>query len=204
MATICDDITPELVAYLDGELDEVARRPIAAHLSTCLGCRREIEQLTTVRRWIGDRPSVEPSGEFAADFWRRLEREGGPSTRGRAWWWAAPALAAAAVVALALRSFVPSAVEPSPRPAERAAAPAAPVAAPAANVANAKPAAPPAAEQVAEAPELAPEDLPPELLEHPELFLRLPVVRRLEKLEHFDEVRQMQQDDTAGGEEGRG
>ena len=37
--------------------------------------------------------------------------------------------------------------------------------------------------------ELAPEDLPPELIEHPELFLRLPVVRRLDKLEHFEEVR---------------
>jgi hypothetical protein len=33
------------------------------------------------------------------------------------------------------------------------------------------------------------EQYPPELVEHPELFLRLPVVRRLEKLQHFEEVR---------------
>jgi hypothetical protein len=46
--------------------------------------------------------------------------------------------------------------------------------------------------------ELAPEDLPPELLEHPELFLRLPVVRRLEKLEHFEEVRTPQDAEPIG------
>jgi hypothetical protein len=31
---------------------------------------------------------------------------------------------------------------------------------------------------------------PPELIEHPELFLRYPVVKRLQRLQHFEEVRQ--------------
>jgi anti-sigma factor RsiW len=201
MATICDDITPDLVAYLDGELDGVARRPIAAHLSTCLGCRRELEQLTAVRRWIGERPLVEPSANFAADFWDRLEREAGPPPRGRSWWWAAPALAAAAVLALALRSLVAAPGDAPGRAADQVAGPAA---APAPKVAAAKPAATAGAPQVAAAPELGPEDLPPELLEHPELFLRLPVVQRLETLEHFDEVRQQQHDEPSGGGGGRG
>ena len=36
------------------------------------------------------------------------------------------------------------------------------------------------------------------LVEHPELFLRLPVVRRLNRLEHFEEVRQYQNDQPLG------
>ncbi len=34
------------------------------------------------------------------------------------------------------------------------------------------------------------DEYPPELVDHPELFLHLPVVRRLQKLQHFEEVRQ--------------
>ena len=38
-------IGAELVAFLDGELADDERRPVAAHVSTCLTCRREIERL---------------------------------------------------------------------------------------------------------------------------------------------------------------
>jgi len=41
-------------------------------------------------------------------------------------------------------------------------------------------------------------EYPPDLVEHPELFLRLPVVRRLNRLEHFEEVRQYQNDQPLG------
>lgn len=198
----CEQITSELIAYLDGELSDADRRPVAAHLSTCLGCRREVERLGTVQRWVSDLPSIEPSADFATDFWRRMNAEEaavptlGP--RRRVWQLVVPALAAAAVLALVARSIVtsPSSAPTAPAPAKQiAAAPARK--APAAVAAN-RDAAPAEPAQVADAANQLPEDLPPELVEHPELFLRLPVVRRLEKLEHFEEVRTAPEGGTAG------
>lgn len=190
----CEQVTSELVAFLDGELSDADRRPVAAHLSTCLGCRREVERLGTVQRWLSDRPAIEPSADFATDFWRRMNAEEAAvptlRPRRRVWQLVVPALAAAAVLALVARSIVTSPSTAPSAPAKQVAeAPARKAPAVAAN--RAAPPAEPA--QVADAhgvPDQLPEDLPPELVEHPELFLRLPVVRRLEKLEHFEEVRE--------------
>jgi anti-sigma factor RsiW len=189
----CEQVTSELVAFLDDELSDADRRPVAAHLSTCLGCRREVERLGSVQRWVSDLPPIEPSADFATNFWRRMNAaEAAVSTlhpRRRVWQLAVPALAAAAVLALVARSLVtsPTTAPSAPAAAKQvAAAPARKAPAGAAN--QAAPPAEPA--QVANADNQLPEDLPPELVEHPELFLRLPVVRRLEKLEHFEEVRQ--------------
>ena len=189
----CEQITRELVAFLDGELSDADRRPVAAHLSTCLGCRREVERLGTVQRWVSDRPPVELSADFAAEFWRRMNAaEAAVPTlrpRRRVWQVAVPALAAAAVLVLVARSIMtaPSTAPSAPAPAKQVAEAPAPKA-PAVAANRAAPPAEPA--QVADADDQLPEDLPPELVEHPELFLRLPVVRRLEKLEHFEEVRE--------------
>ena len=98
MSATCDAIAPELVAYLDGALADDQRRPIATHVSTCLVCRREMERLTTVQRWVADLPRVEPSRDFAATFWERMEAEplatDRPSRPVRPLRWAVPALAA--------------------------------------------------------------------------------------------------------------
>ena len=214
----CEAIGEELVAFLDDELDEATRRPVASHVATCLVCRREVERLTIVRRWVGALPAVEPSATFGDGLWDKIAAETKPASPApnvrvlRPWRWAVPALAAAAVVALAFSSVLRSTGSPTKTPPaaapERIAAPAPAVRQPDAPV-GARPAAPknePATEdapQVAAAdaarPEdLRPEDLPPELLDNPELFLRLPVVRRLETLEHIDAV-QNSHDDGDGG-----
>ena len=192
----CDEITLELVAFLDGELSDADRRPVATHLATCLGCRREAERLGTVQRWVASLPPIAPSEGFDAEFWRRMNAtEAAVPTlrrRRRVWTLAVPALAAAAMVAIVARSLLSPAAPTTvagtaTAPKHVAQAPAAKQApAVAANQAT-RPA--PAA-QVADAQQPLPEDLPPELVEHPELFLRLPVVRRLEKLEVFEEVKQ--------------
>ncbi len=210
----CEAIGDELVAFLDGELTDEARRPVAAHVASCLVCRREVERLTVVRRWVAELPAIEPSPTLAEGLWERIAAAERPAASPRVrvlrpWRWAVPALAAAAVVALAFssqlrpRTITPTA--PTGAPPERVAAPA-PVApkpeAPA--VAAARPAPKEDAPQVAQVddqvrPEdLRLEDLPPELAEQPELFLRLPVVRRLETLEHFDAVRDSHGDDAGG------
>ncbi len=204
MSATCAAIGPELVAYLDGALADDERRPIASHVSTCLVCRREIERLTTVQRWVAELPAVEPSRDFAATFWERMEAEPAadlPGRPARSLRWIVPVLAAAAVLAVALRALVPGTSAPAPT------VPAAPVArAPAVAAAKVErpkvataPAEKPEAAQLANVEDLRPEDLPPELLEHPELFLRLPVVRRLETLEHIDAVKREQQSDDGAG-----
>ncbi|MEO6025279.1 MAG: zf-HC2 domain-containing protein [Candidatus Binatia bacterium] len=206
MSATCEAIGPELVAYLDGALADDERRPIASHVSTCLVCRREIERLTTVQRWVSELPAVEPSRDFAATFWERMEEEppvaersGRPSRPLR---WIVPVLAAAAVLALALRSMVPGTSTPPPT-VPAAPAPRAPAVAAAPKIERPKVAAAPvekpAPAQLANVEDLKPEDLPPELLEHPELFLRLPVVRRLETLEHIDAVKREQQSEDGAG-----
>ena len=45
---ICEDMQEELVAYCDGELPEEDRAQIAAHLSTCSACSRDVAQYTRV------------------------------------------------------------------------------------------------------------------------------------------------------------
>jgi hypothetical protein len=205
--TTCEEITSELVAFLDGELADEERRPVAAHVHGCLACRREIERLTKVQGLVAELPRIQPSAGFADEFWRKLEAESAPLPanvhRLRPLRWVVPALAAAAVVALALRSEVQP---PSPQVASSgtevhasgkiATAPAAP-APPARAAPQPKAEEPPA--QVADVESLRPEDLPPELVEHPELFLRLPVVRRLDTLKYLGSA-----EDAPGADDGAG
>ena len=197
MSTVrCEDLSEELVAYLDGEQPEDERARIEAHVGTCLACRREIDRLTKVRGWVQDLPRIEPAGDFEERMWRRLEADAPLVGRPRGWrpaQWGVPALAAAAVLAFVLYSSIERAdqVATAPPSAERAVVAKAPAAPPD------QPAARAVEERVADA-ELAPEDLPPELLEHPEFFLRYPVVRRMNKLEHFEEVRRHDESEPLG------
>jgi anti-sigma factor RsiW len=202
----CEQISGELIAFLDGELGESERRQIATHVSTCLVCRRELDRLTTVQRWVADLPDIEPSAEFAEQFWDRMDAEptgARPKLRSlRSLWWALPALAAAAVLAVSFQfmSRLPSAPTRPATPAERVvqALPAQadrPTAATVAAEATLKD----GSRQAASVDDMRPEDLPPDLLEHPDLFLRLPVVRHLEKLEYFEAVRQEPGDQDGAG-----
>jgi len=207
MPAPCDAYVEDLVAYLDGEQPDAERAAIDAHAGTCLACRRELERLRRVRALIGELRPVEPSASFEEGFWRRLDAEAPRATprKARVFTWSVPALAAAAVVALVSYSLITRSTRE-----ERGATPTTVAEAhrPAANRDTTRLAhresAPEAARPAAEAPrELANADqgtldqYPPELVEHPELFLRLPVVRRLEKLQHFEEVRRHGEGDLA-------
>lgn len=111
---ICEDMQEELVAYCDGELPEEDRARIAAHLSTCSACSREVAQYTRVNTLLTQVERIAPSPDFAATFWQRLEQEKRatpmPESRLARWWrewresltsWQlAPALAGAASIAI--------------------------------------------------------------------------------------------------------
>ena len=204
MIAACDDFAADLVAYLDGELGDAERARIETHLGTCLACRREVEQFRRLRALIDGVRPLELSSDFADRMWQRLDPlpARAPRRRTRAVLWAAPTLAAAAALALVWYSQVarlgnaptapaPHSVAAAPRPHD-------------ANASRSEKEQAVASEKeeggaprdVATADDVT--DYPPDLVEHPELFLRLPVVRRLNRLEHFEEVRQYQNDQPLG------
>jgi hypothetical protein len=191
----CEAIAEELVAYVDGEQPEPERVRIASHVAGCAPCRRELERIAKVNALVASLRPIEPSADLGERFRRRLEDEpaGAPavhSWRPALWWVPAFAAAAATVLVWYWMLSRPASDGPglAPGSAEIAAGPDAPerVAAPRLPPPDAAPA---DESRVARAPAPAPEDLPPELVERPEFFVRLPVIRRLEELEHFEEVR---------------
>jgi anti-sigma factor RsiW len=195
-AAPCVEFAEELVAYLDGEQPPAEHARIEQHVGTCLNCRRELERLRRVRTLLGALPAIEPSAAFQDALWQRLNVTSPPVRRQRRTLvWGAPALAAAAALALVSYSLVAH-VGTSTR------APGAPVAvahreAPHGAAGETRVAAQhekaPGKDETKPDVAVAGSDLdqyPPELIEHPELFLRYPVVKRLQRLQHFEEVRQ--------------
>lgn len=71
----CEIVREEFVAYCDGELPEQDREQIAAHLKTCATCAREEAQLAQMTRLLAKMERIEPSPDFATNFWQRLEQE---------------------------------------------------------------------------------------------------------------------------------
>ena len=69
-------VTPELVAYLDGELSERDHRRVAAAVGDSMPLREEATRFARVGAVVAGLERVAPSADFAATFRRRLEREG--------------------------------------------------------------------------------------------------------------------------------
>jgi len=203
----CPIADEDLLAFVDAELLPAERTRVEDHVATCLTCRRETERLAAVNALVRGLPRIEPSPDFETAMWRRLAREAHarkPRTRSRVLRWSMPVFAAAAAIALVLYSVL----SPSgPRGGSaRGGGQVATAPVPRQDVARAtrpgdtRVASAPGAENVDDTTvaNLGPEDLPPELVDHPELFLHFPVVRRLKKLEHFEEVRKREESEPLG------
>lgn len=179
----CEIVREELVAYCDGELPEQDREHIAAHLQTCATCAHEETQLTQMTRLLVKMERVEPSPNFVANFWQRLEQERQEVTvavearssrenRFVQWWkdlketlsaWQlAPALAGAASVLVFFGYFFHSAPTPQ-QPAAQKPAP------------------------TATAPEA-----PAGVLEQPGLFVNYNIIAELERFSRFEEIAAIQ------------
>ncbi len=200
MIDACEAFAAELVAYFDGEHTETDAARVEAHLGTCLACRREIERLRRLRALLGELRPLEPSADFREGMWRRLDAVPPRAVRrSRAVLWTVPALAAAAAVALVWYSSIAriageGSAARDPRSLAAASRPRGD-----GDEAMAQRGHEGEREErrdVADAGNL--DRYPPELVEHPELFLRLPVVRRLQKLQHFEEVQQHTDDEPLG------
>ena len=182
-----------IVAARDGELGARQRRALDRHLGQCATCRTERVSIEGVLSALDDLSvGTDVPARLEADVLRQVRglaadgAAGDPSAAALAWLRRiAPALGATAVVALAVIG-VRTADVPAPDQRTRVAAPA-----------------PAKVERLARrAKAKAPTEPPAELASRPDLFVDLPMLRELDKLQHFDSIATMEDGDpTAPGEE---
>ena len=174
-----------MVASSDGELAARKQRALDRHLAECPACRAEQVAAEGVLAALA---TLDHEADVPARLEQQVLREvrriaDEEPARTRLWsriWGLAPSVAAGAVAVLAviaLREMGPSTTT-APTPSERR------------TVATAGPEKRP---QVARRAHI-PAEPPGELASHPELFVDLPMLRHLEKLEHFDAIATMEGD----------
>ncbi len=191
-----------MTVALAGELS--GRRPdrLGQHLERCSACRREWEAYAALDRALGTLPlEAALPARLEQVTLRRVRLADGaeaPERRGRWLGIAVPALAATAILVVAarlsLRDSGPVSAPVAPggaltaapqRIAERAGTPAPTVA-------------PPSRER-RRAARVLPGEPPPELTARPDLFVNLPLLRNLDKLQHYEAIQTISVDGGNGG-----
>jgi anti-sigma factor RsiW len=116
----CEQISTQLVAYMDGRATGTERRDVESHLESCGSCRTRVEEFRRLWTVLDEAPVVEPSLGFDARMRQRIAVEPRP----RLWNWLVPsprlafAVASLAVLSVWLSSR-PPAVEPSAMQSEQ-------------------------------------------------------------------------------------
>jgi len=160
----------------------------------CAGCRREWEAYTALDRVLGSLPleaALPP--RLAQVTLRNARLAEAEATKSRRRWLgvAVPALAATAVLVVAARLSLQD-TAPTPAPAAPTRAVTAPPARVPARVAERAPApAPspaPASPQRRRVARGVPSEPPPELAARPDLFINLPLLRNLDKVQHYEAI----------------
>jgi anti-sigma factor RsiW len=185
-----------MAAAIDGELSPRHRRVLDQHVAGCAPCAREMaatQRLLTALSALPLEAAVPARVEYATMRRVRGEVTAGGERRSiwatlRARWfgWAVPAFAAAAVLMIAITSTL------------RSSPPTPPVTVHNAPVRSAKKATP---HMVASAPHETGQAGGPaagDLAEAPDLFVDLPILRNMEKLQHFETIRTTTLDDDVG------
>jgi len=191
-----------ITSDLAGELSPARAGRLAQHVERCEGCRRERGAYAALDRALAALPpEAELPPRLEQDTLRRVRLAAAdepPAAGMWRWRWlrvAAPALAAAAVLLLAVRG-TESPVEPSHgQPPTVSGAPHRPAAIPPAPRTARR-------RRGAEPVPSIPTDPPPELAARPDLFINLPVLRNMEKLQHYEAIETTTldgQDDQSNG-----
>ncbi len=71
----CEDVSNELIAFVDGRLGGGARRGIEEHLAGCTVCRTRAEEFRKLSSVLDDLPASEPSFAFDARLRQRIAAE---------------------------------------------------------------------------------------------------------------------------------
>jgi anti-sigma factor RsiW len=96
----CEDISKQLIAYLDRRANSADRNEVEAHLATCSGCHERAEEFRKMFGVLDALPTVEPSLGFDARLHARIAEE--PRSRWFGWMLPHPRLAFALALLLAL------------------------------------------------------------------------------------------------------
>jgi Putative zinc-finger len=181
---------------LAGELSDRRSQRLTEHMEGCAGCRREWEAYTALERVLGSLPLetvLPPRLEQVTLRNARLAEAEATKTRRRWLGIAVPALAATAVVVVAARlSLQDTEPVPAPAPAAPTRVLTAPPSRAPGRVAERAPApapsASPAAPQRRRVARGVPSQPPPELAARPDLFVNLPLLRNLDKVQHYEAI----------------
>lgn len=75
----CEDVSKELIAYLDRRSNSAERQEVEAHLVECAACRSRAEEFRKLWNVLDEVPLVEPSLSFDAKVRQRIAAEPRPS-----------------------------------------------------------------------------------------------------------------------------
>lgn len=71
----CDDVRPQLTAYLDGELEDERGSAVRGHLRGCETCRRAADDEAALRDGLSKLPAVDVPASLWGNVQRRLAEE---------------------------------------------------------------------------------------------------------------------------------
>jgi len=100
----CEEVSRELIEYLDRRADSAERREVEDHLAGCAACRKRAEEFRGIWSVLDELPAVEPSFGFDARVRQRVAAE--PQRRWFEWFVPQPRLALSAVLLIALTVWV--------------------------------------------------------------------------------------------------
>ena len=100
----CQEVSKELIAYLDRRANSAERRQIEDHLLECAACRKRAEEFRNVWSVLEEVPAIEPSFGFDARVRQRVAAE--PKPRWFAWMMPQPRLAFSLALLLALSVWI--------------------------------------------------------------------------------------------------
>jgi anti-sigma factor RsiW len=71
----CEDVSKDLIAYVDGRTNSRERRAIDEHLAGCGECRTRVAEFRNVSVALDEVPAIEPSFGFDARLRQRIAAE---------------------------------------------------------------------------------------------------------------------------------
>jgi anti-sigma factor RsiW len=194
----CGRAQKHMTAAVDGELGPRQRGALDRHLAGCDPCRRELAATERTLRALDALPMERAVSDGLEQTTLRRVRLAAAEEEERAhrrWrlWLPIPAFAVATVAVLVLAVGILTRTGEAPAPRAVASAPLKPSAE---RLARAQPA-PPTRRPRAEARQAVepPAEPPAELAAAPDLFMNLPILKNMERLEHFEAIQTTTLDD---------
>lgn len=74
----CEDVSKELIGYLDRRANSAERRQVEEHLTACAACRTRAEEFRELWSVLEEVPAIEPSFGFDARVRQRVAAEPRP------------------------------------------------------------------------------------------------------------------------------